>query len=40
MVNVLLRAAPHMQRSERERMQADEVYPVLRTFRVSLLSMR
>ena len=36
MVSALLRAAPHLQRTERERMQADEVYPVLRTFRVSL----
>ncbi|EJC98998.1 uncharacterized protein FOMMEDRAFT_95139 [Fomitiporia mediterranea MF3/22] len=34
MVDVLLRAAPHCQRSERERMQADEIYPVCRSFRI------
>ncbi|KAL5482947.1 hypothetical protein ACEPAI_9542 [Sanghuangporus weigelae] len=34
MVDVLLRAAPHLQRTERERMQADEIYPVSRPFRI------
>ncbi|KAI5123173.1 hypothetical protein M0805_000873 [Coniferiporia weirii] len=34
MVDVLLRAAPHRQRTERERMQADEIYPGLRAFRI------
>ncbi|KAH8113566.1 hypothetical protein DFH11DRAFT_1599391 [Phellopilus nigrolimitatus] len=34
MVDVLLRAAPHRQRTERERMQADEIYPTSRAFRI------
>lgn len=35
MVDVLLRAAPHKHRTMRERQQADEIYPSLKTFRVS-----
>lgn len=40
MVDVLLRSAPHRQRTERERMQADEVYPDLRPFRVCVIVLR
>lgn len=37
MVDILLRAAPHRVRTERERMQADEIYPESRILRVSIL---